>query len=151
MLVKDAMTRRAETIGPDEPLQAAARKMKALGIGALPVCERDRLVGMITDRDIVVRGVADGQDPARAAVRSSMTPQVFYCFEDEPIHDAARLMEERSVRRLMVLDQAKRLVGILSADDLALVDRGLAAEVIERTREPERLVEGRPFQPPGGS
>jgi CBS domain-containing protein len=151
MLVKDAMTRRAETIGPDEPLQSAARKMRTLGIGALPVCERDRLVGMITDRDIVVRGVADGQDPARASVRASMTPQVFYCFEDEPLHDAARLMEERSIRRVMVLDQGKRLVGILSADDLALVDRGLAAEVIERTREPERQVGGSPFQPPGAS
>lgn len=148
MLVRDAMTRRAETIGPDETLQAAAHKMRELAIGALPVCEGDRLVGMLTDRDIVVRSTAEGQDAATAQVRSSMTPQVIYCFEEEPLHNAARLMEEHSIRRLMVLDAGKRLVGILSADDLALVARGLAADVIERSREPDRLVRGLGWEAP---
>ncbi len=136
MLVRDAMTWRAETIGPDETLQAAARKMRELDIGALPVCEQDRLVGMLTDRDIVIRAASEGLDPTLTAVRAAMTPQVIYCFEDEDTHGAARLMEERAVRRLMVLDSRKRLVGMLSVDDLALVDRALAAEVIEHSREP---------------
>lgn len=149
MLVRDAMTRRAEVIGPDETLQSAARKMRELSIGALPVCERDRLIGMLTDRDVVVRGTAEGRDPTRDTVRTSMTPQVVYCFEEEPIHNASRLMEERSIRRLMVLDASKRLVGILSADDLVLVARGLAADVIERSRDPERLAHGNLWQPPG--
>ena len=147
MLVKDAMTRRAETIGPDETLQAAARKMREISIGALPVCEHDRLVGMLTDRDIVVRSTAEGRDAASATVRTAMTPQVFYCFEEEPLHNAARLMEEHSIRRLMVVDVQKRLVGILSADDLALVARGLAADVLERSREPERLEGGEKWGP----
>ncbi len=136
MLVRDAMTWRAETIGPDETLQAAARRMRELDIGALPVCEQDRLVGMLTDRDIVIRSIAEGSDPSRATVRGAMTPQVIYCFEDDNVAGAARLMEERAVRRLMVLDSRKRLVGMLSVDDLAVVDRALAAEVIEHSREP---------------
>lgn len=147
MMVKDAMTRRAETIGPDETLQAAARKMRALNIGALPVCDCERLVGMLTDRDIVIRGVAEGADPAKATVRSSMTPQVVYCVDEEPLHNAARLMEERSIRRMLVLDARKRLVGILSADDLALVARGLAAEVIESACDPERRVRDSRWKP----
>ncbi len=131
------MTHRAETIAPGETLQNAARRMRELGIGALPVCERDRLVGMLTDRDIVVRATAEGLDPARATVLVAMTPQVIYCFDDEDIYAAARLMEERAVRRLMVLDSAKRLVGLISVDDLAMVSQAAAADVIERSRTPE--------------
>jgi CBS domain-containing protein len=145
MLVREIMTHRAETIGPDETLQAAARKMKELGIGALPVCEADRLIGMLTDRDIVVRSTAEGRDPARGDVRSAMTAQVIYCFEHEPIDRAGQLMEERAVRRIMVLDAGKRLVGMLSVDDLVFVNRALAAEVIEKNREPERPVQRGPW------
>ncbi len=136
MLVADAMTRRAETIGPDETLQEAARKMKALSIGSLPVCERDRIVGVLTDRDIVIRGVVEGMNPAEATVRRCMTSQVVYCFEDQPIHEAARLMEEHSIRRIIVLDVTKRLVGLLSLDDLAMTTGGLAVDVLERCVDP---------------
>ncbi len=138
MLVKDVMTKRAETIGPDETLQEAARRMRALAVGALPVCERDRVVGMLTDRDIVIRGVSEGVDPAKATVRGSMTPQVVYCFEEQPLHEAARLMEEHSIRRIIVLDASKRLVGFLSADDLAMTAGGLAVDVIESSVDPDR-------------
>ncbi len=136
MLVADAMTRRAETIGPDETLQAAARKMKALCIGALPVCERDRIIGVLTDRDIVIRGVVEGMNPAEAKVRSCMTSQVVYCLEEQPLHEAARLMEEHSIRRIIVLDVTKRLVGLLSLDDLAMTTGGLAVDVLERCVDP---------------
>jgi CBS domain-containing protein len=138
MLVKDVMTCRAETIGPDETLQAAAGRMKVLNIGALPVCECDRIIGMLTDRDIVIRGVVDGEHPAQATVRASMTPRVVYCFEEQPLHEAARLMEEHSVRRIMVLDSRKRLVGLLSSDDLAMTVGGLAIDVLERCLDPDR-------------
>lgn len=138
MLVKDVMTKRAETIGPDYTLQEAARRMRALGVGALPVCERDRVVGMLTDRDIVIRGVSEGVDPVKATVRGSMTPQVVYCFEEQPLHEAARLMEEHSIRRIIVLDANKRLAGFLSADDLAMTAGGLAVDVIESSVDPDR-------------
>ncbi|WP_242392420.1 CBS domain-containing protein [Anaeromyxobacter oryzisoli] len=141
MRVGEAMTVRAETIGPDEALEAAARRMRDTGIGALPVCESDRLVGMITDRDIVVRGVAAGLAPGAAKVRDAMTAQVVYCFEDDELGRGAELMEQHAVRRVMVLDRQKRLVGLLSVDDLAMVSRMLAAEVIEHSREPTLPVE----------
>lgn len=146
MLVKDAMTRRPETIGPNESLGAAARKMRAAGVGALPVCEKDRLVGMLTDRDIVVRGIAAGEDPERAEVRSAMTTQVVSCVESEDLAAAATLMDEHAVRRMAVLDAGGALVGMLSVDDLALYSRALAGEVIEHSREP-----GRPVQRGGWS
>lgn len=144
MLVRDIMTRHVETIGAEDTLQAAALAMRSHDVGALPVSEHERLVGVITDRDIVVRGVADGLDPALARVRDAMTPQVIYCLEDQSVELAAEEMEERSVRRLVVLDSNKRLVGMLTADDLALHARGLAVDVIERCREPGgRLARGR--------
>lgn len=141
MQVGEAMTVRAETIGPGDALRDAARKMRDIGIGALPVCDGDRLVGMLTDRDIVVRSIAAGVAPDAGRVRDAMTPQVIWCFEDEDIQRAAELMQQRAVRRVMVLDRGKRLVGMLSVDDLAVASRVLAAEVIERSRQPGLPVE----------
>ncbi len=138
MLVRDAMTPRAETIGPEETLQAAAVKMRALNVGALPVKEDDHLVGMVTDRDLAIRGVAPGRDPAHTAVREAMTPQVVWCFEDQDTLEAARIMEDRAIRRVMVLDRGERLVGILSVDDLAAGARQerLAGEVLDSAVAP---------------
>jgi CBS domain-containing protein len=133
MLVKDAMTPRAETVGPEETLQAAAQKMRRLNVGALPVSDDDHLVGMVTDRDIAIRGCAAGKDPTRCPVREAMTPQVVWCFEDQDTIEAARIMQEKAIRRLMVLDRNERLVGVLSVDDLATGARQerLAGEVID--------------------
>jgi CBS domain-containing protein len=138
MLVRDAMKHRAETIGPDETLQAAAARMKALNIGALPVCENGRIIGMLTDRDIVIRGVASGMHPAQVTVRASMTPRVVSCLEEQPLYEAAALMEEHCIRRIMVLDSSQRLVGFLSLDDLAISAGALAADVIEKCIDPGR-------------
>ncbi len=133
MLVKDAMTIGAETVGPDESLQRAAEKMRVRGVGALPIVSNGRVLGIVTDRDITVRAVAAGKDPARTPVREAMTPQAFWCFEDQDTREAARIMEDRAVRRLMVLDREERLVGMLSVDDLALAsERRLAGEVLDR-------------------
>jgi CBS domain-containing protein len=93
---------------------------------------------MLTDRDIAVRAVAEGRDPKTARVRDAMTPEVVYCFEDQDIQEAARLMKDKQIRRLVVLDRDKRLAGILSLGDLA-VDTGdekLAGETLERVSEP---------------
>lgn len=150
MLVKDVMTRHAETIGVDDTLQAAAQAMRSHDIGALPVSEYERLIGMITDRDIAMRGAAEGLDPKQATVRSAMTSQVVFCFEQDDVEIAAHLMEEHSVRRIIVLDANKKLVGMLTVDDLAIHARGLAVDVIERSREPEgRLAEGGRWLPIG--
>ncbi len=138
MLVQYVMTRRAETIGPDQSLQAAARKMREVDIGVLVVCDDDRPIGILTDRDIVVRSTAAGQAPAAAAVRSAMTPQVIACAEGQDLAAAAELMQEHAVRRVAVLDPDDKVVGVLSVDDLALFSRSLAGEVIEHARAPDR-------------
>jgi len=145
MLVANAMTRRAETILPDESIAAAARRMRDLGIGALAVCEDDRVVGVITDRDIVVRAVASGCDPATARVRSAMTAHVIECREDEEMVEAAARMEAGAVRRLVVLDAAGRVAGLLSVDDVALQSPTLAGEIVEHARAPERPLHGGPW------
>src|SRR5438552_4661928 len=108
MKVKDVMTKGAECVGPDASLQEAARKMKDLDVGPLPVCgDNQKLVGMLTDRDIVIRAVAEGKDPRTARVRDAMTEGVCYCFEDDDVAEAARLMKDKQIRRLVVLNRDK--------------------------------------------
>ena len=131
MQVKDVMTKRAECVKPSSSLQEAAQKMKNLDVGPLPVCgDNDRLVGMITDRDITVRAVAEGCDIRTTTVKEVMTPDILYCFEDQDVQEAARQMRDNQVRRLVVLNGDKRLVGIVSLGDLAVEtgDRNLTAE-----------------------
>ncbi len=118
--VHEVMTRNVEVLRPDNTLEEAAQKMKHFDIGPLPVCEGDQLVGMITDRDIIVRSVARGEDPTADRVRNVMTPGVICCcFEDQDVAEAARLMQEKQVRQLPVLNRDNRLVGIVSLGDLA--------------------------------
>jgi CBS domain-containing protein len=121
MQVQDLMTRDVTMTAPDETLQRAAKRMAQLDVGALPVGENDRLVGMITDRDIVVRGIADGKGP-NAKVRDVMTPEVKYCFLDQEVEEISSNMADIQLRRLPVLDRDKRLVGILSLCDIAVSD-----------------------------
>src|SRR5437773_12232064 len=138
MKVKDVMTRGAECTRPDATLREAADRMKALDVGTLPVCDNDRLVGMLTDRDITVRATAERLPPALGQVRDVMTPDILYCFEDQDVGEAARLMELNQVRRLVVLNRDKRLVGIVSLGDLAVKagDGGLSGEALEQVSEP---------------
>jgi CBS domain-containing protein len=121
MQVQDLMTRDVAMTGPDETLQSAARRMAELDVGALPVGENDRLVGMITDRDIAIRAIADGKGP-KAKVREVMTPAVKYCFADQEVEEISGNMADVQVRRLPVLNRDKRLVGILSLRDIAISD-----------------------------
>src|SRR5688572_16970583 len=105
MQVRDIMTPKAEAVGPDTNLREAAGRMKALDVGSLPVCDNDRLTGMITDRDIVLRAVAEGRDPSTARVSEAMTPDIVFCFEDQDVDEASQLMKEKQIRRLVVLNR----------------------------------------------
>jgi CBS domain-containing protein len=139
MQLRQIMTPDPECISPDDTLQEAARRMRDLDVGPLPVCGADdRLAGMITDRDIIVRAVAEGKDPRSTPVREAMTGEVIACFEDQDVREAARTMQERQVRRLVVLDRDKRLVGIVSLGDLATEagDREKAGAVLQDVSEP---------------
>jgi CBS domain-containing protein len=119
MKVNEIMTRNVEYIDPETPIAKAAEKMRHHNIGFLPICAKDRLVGTITDRDITIQSVAQGRDPRLTPVREIMNPQVFYCYEDDDIHKVGQYMREREVRRMLILDRQKRLVGIVSIGDLA--------------------------------
>lgn len=138
MDVKHVMTRRAVVIAPEDTIARAAQKMRDFNIGMLPVCAADRLVGVVTDRDITVRATASLRDPARTTVRDVMTPQVFYCFEEQAIDEAAELMEQRAIRRLLVLDTDMRLIGVLSVDDVARAVGAtrVAGEIVEHAAAP---------------
>jgi CBS domain-containing protein len=118
MKISEVMTRGAKLTTPNDTLQQAAKLMKDCDCGVLPVAEGDRLVGMITDRDIAVRCIAEGKGPD-AKVRDAMTQEVKYCFEDEHLSRVCENMSEIQVRRLPVMDRNKRLVGIVSLSDLA--------------------------------
>ena len=119
MKVSKCMTRDVELVSPTQTIRDAAQMMADLDAGALPVQQDDRLVGMITDRDIAVRAVAQGKSP-ETPVRDVMSPEVLYCFDDQEIEDVSRNMGEAKVRRLPVVNRDKRLVGIISIGDLAL-------------------------------
>ncbi len=118
MKIRDVMTREAKLASPSDTLQQAAKLMKECDCGILPVAEGDRLVGMITDRDMAVRCIAEGKGPD-AKVRDAMTQDVKYCFDDEDVSHVCTNMSDIQVRRLPVMDRNKRLVGIVSLSDLA--------------------------------
>jgi CBS domain-containing protein len=118
MKVSDAMTRDVRVASPNQTIQDAAKMMSDVDSGVLPVGENDRLIGMITDRDIAVRAVAQGKGP-QTLVREVMTDHVHYCFDDEDMDEVTRKMADSQVRRLPVVNRDKRLVGILSLGDVA--------------------------------
>ena len=121
MRVSEAMTRDVRVARPNQTIQDAAKMMSDVDAGVLPVGENDQLVGMITDRDIAVRGVAQDKGPD-TPVREVMTADVKYCFEDDDTADVARNMADIQVRRLPVLTRDKRLVGIISLGDMAVTE-----------------------------
>ncbi len=121
MNIISCMSSDVRLAAPNETIRQAAKTMKEIDAGVLPVGENDRLVGMITDRDIAVRAIADGKGPD-TAVREVMSREVLYCYEDESLDDIARQMCELQVRRLPVLSREKRLVGIVSIGDIALTE-----------------------------
>jgi CBS domain-containing protein len=136
------MTRDVETIPPAASLQKAAEAMEAMGVGSLPVCDGRRLVGTLTDRDIVVRGVATGRSPVEMLVRDCMTEDISYAFEDEDAEEVLARMKTLQIRRLAVLDKEKNLVGIVALGDIATEPRAAnlreVGEAIAEISEPSR-------------
>lgn|SRR5262249_9352904 len=119
MKISEIMSRDVAIAAPTDSIQKIAQKMVEIDAGIIPVGEKDRLVGMITDRDMVVRAIAKGKSPGKCTGRDVMSPDVKYCYEDETLEDAARNMATLQVKRLPVLNRDKRLVGIVSLGDLA--------------------------------
>jgi len=119
MKAKDLMTPGVECISPEAGLQDVAIKMKTMDVGFLPVSDDDRLLGTITDRDVVLRVVAEGQDPRTLKVRDVMTPAAFWCYEDQSVDEVADFMSRKEIRRILVMDNNKRLTGVISIGDLA--------------------------------
>lgn len=135
MNISEVMSRNVRIASPEDTLQHAAQMMKDIDAGVLPVGENDRLVGMLTDRDITVRAVALGKVPD-TCVREVMSPDIKYVYDDESLEEAARNMGELQVRRLPVLNRDKRLVGIVSLGDVALRKRDTAGEALKEVSEP---------------
>lgn len=137
-LVRDLMTRGVEIVSPDSSIQDAAQVMRGIDVGAVPVCNGERVVGMITDRDIAVRAVADGRFDATVA--DAMTEGLEWCYEDDDVTVAAAKMKAKQIRRLPVMSADKRLVGMLSLGDLAVEGNNdnRSGEVLEKISEPSR-------------
>ncbi|MBD3378975.1 MAG: CBS domain-containing protein [Candidatus Omnitrophica bacterium] len=137
MLIKEIMTKSVETVRPDAILAEAAGKMKQLNVGALPVYDGELLMGMLTDRDIVVRSTANGDDPKDAKVKDVMSTEVQSCYDDEELDAVAEQMKAKKVRRIPVITRENSLAGMVSLGDIA--DRGnssLAEETLEKVSEP---------------
>jgi CBS domain-containing protein len=138
MKLKEIMTHDVEVIHPDDSLQTAAQKMRDRDIGFLPVCDGDRLIGAVTDRDMIVRVIAEGRDPKAMMGRNLATAPVIYCFEDQSVDEAARIMQENQIRRLVILNRDKRLVGVVSLGDLAMNrPPDQSGEVLQSVSEPD--------------
>jgi len=140
MNVEAVMTRDVAVVNPTDSVRAAAAVLKQLNIGSAPVCNGRSLVGMLTDRDIAVRAVADGRDPLNTPVEQVMTRDVVYCFEDQDVQEVADAMAASQVRRMPILNRQHELVGIVSLGDLAvdLSDDELTGEVLEEVSQPSR-------------
>ena len=127
MQIQDVMTADVSYVTPDTPILEIARKMRDADIGSTPVIEDERLIGMVTDRDIVVRAIADGGDIRVKTARDAMSPGIFYCFADETVETVLDNMGDRQIRRLPVVNREKRLVGVVSLGDLSLTGKNKAA------------------------
>ena len=152
--VKDVMTSGVRTLGPQDSVVLAAQAMEELDIGALPVCDGQRILGMVTDRDIVVRGVAQDLAPGKTKLEDVMSADVEWVFEDEGLAEVAAKMQQLQIRRLPVLDRDKRLVGILSLGDLAakgdVQQAGAALADISEPARPTRTDQSVASGPAGG-
>jgi CBS domain-containing protein len=138
MQVQKIMTPNVHIADPNMTIRDAARAMRADNVGALPVGENDRLVGMVTDRDIVVRAVAEERPAGNTTVRQVMSEGICYCFEDDDVEDAAQVMAKHQVRRLPVLNRNKRLVGVIALADLGRSEDEAAQGALKDISQPSK-------------
>jgi CBS domain-containing protein len=135
MKVREIMTTNVECIAPQTSVIDLAQKMKSLDVGFLGVCENDRLVGTITDRDIVIRGIATGRDINTCTARDIMSHDVYWCFEEDNVKDVAQKMRDKEVRRMLLLNQEKRLVGVVSLGDISKVEEKESGKTLKDITE----------------
>jgi CBS domain-containing protein len=135
MKVQEIMTTNVECVSPAAGLLELANKMKTLDVGFIPICESDRLAGTVTDRDIVIRGLAGGKDIKTCKASDIMTKDVYWCFEDEEVKDVASKMREKEVRRMLILNREKRLVGVVSIGDISKVEEKESGKTLKDITE----------------
>ena len=137
-LVRDVMTKSVETLRTYQSIREAAARMRDLDVGSIPIEENNEIVGILTDRDITVRGVAEGKDPDATKVTEIMTVKPLTVYDDQKLEQAAEVMEKNRIRRVVVLDRKDRLVGILAQGDIARHDgnQKLTAELVEKVSQP---------------
>ncbi len=137
--VSDVMTRGVRALSPKDTVVMAAQAMQELDVGAIPVCNDERLVGIVTDRDLVLRGVAQARLDGNTPIDDVMSRQPLWCFEDQPVDDVLAYMRKAQVRRVPVIDRENRLVGMVSLGDLAFKgDEDLAGSALRSISEPSR-------------
>ncbi len=138
MKIKDIMTTDVEVLSPDTLLVDCAKKMQEINVGAIPVCDGDKILGMVTDRDIVVHGIAKDMDVKTTAVTEIIQNTPVYCFEDDDISKASDLMKTEQIRRLIVVDQNKKLCGVVSIGDIAAKTQNeqLSGETLQDISQP---------------
>ena len=135
--VSQVMTRGVRSMSPSDTMIKAAQAMEELAVGAIPVCDGDRLVGMVTDRDLVIRGLAQGRAADNTRLNEVMSPEVRWCYDDQSVEEVAEQMRDAQIRRVPVVDHEKHLVGMLSLGDLAVkADEGEAGEALQSISEP---------------
>ena len=131
MKITEAMHRQADWASADTPVSEIAKIMAKDDIGAVPIGKNNKLIGMITDRDIALRVVAQGREPSKTSAEDIMTKGIVYCRTNETVEDAIHLMDQKKIRRLPVIDDKKRLVGMLSLGDVShAVSRELSGELL---------------------
>jgi CBS domain-containing protein len=145
MQLSEIITREVETVRPETSAREAAQRMRSMDVGALPVCDGRRLLGMVTDRDLAIRVLAEGRDPNATPVQDAMTPDVCYAFEDDDVQRAADIMKDRQIRRLPVVDREKHLVGIVALGDIATTGQDkLSGDALEQISQPSQVQQQRP-------
>jgi len=140
MNVDSVMTREVAVVNPKDSVRTAAETLKRLDIGSAPVCNGRSLVGMITDRDITIRAVAEGRNPLNTTVEQVMSRDVVYCFDDQDVDEVAEAMAASQVRRMPIVNRQHELVGIVSLGDLAVdvADDEMSGEVLEEVSQPAK-------------
>jgi CBS domain-containing protein len=130
MQIRDVMTSHVSVVKPDTPVSEIAMRMRDEDIGSVPVTDGDKLIGMVTDRDIVTRGLAQSADMSRVKAKDVMSPKILYCMEDEAVSEVLENMGEEQIRRLPVVNREKRLVGVVSLGDLSKAEKQRAGDAL---------------------
>lgn len=139
MTIREIMSTKVATVPAHATLRDAARQMRTHDVGVLPVQDEDKLIGMLTDRDITIRAVAEGRDPDKVSVRDAMTPDIVFCFDDQNVSEVGNIMKERQVRRIVVLNRQQELVGICSIGDVVVQsgDEKMGGDILQSVSRPE--------------